>query len=56
MCKECFFALFEGEVHRTITDNCLFSPGDKVCIGASGGKDSTVSLLLLLLLLLGFGV
>ena len=42
LCKECFFFTFEAEVHHTITTNNLFSPGDKVAIGASGGKDSTV--------------
>ncbi|CAE6470021.1 unnamed protein product [Rhizoctonia solani] len=42
ICKECFFKVFETEVHNTIIDNQLFKPGDRVAIGASGGKDSTV--------------
>lgn len=42
VCKECFFQVFEDEVHRTITSNALFTPGETVAIGASGGKDSTV--------------
>ncbi|PSS36871.1 hypothetical protein PHLCEN_2v1299 [Hermanssonia centrifuga] len=42
ICKECFFYVFEMEVHNTITEARLFNPGDKVAIGASGGKDSTV--------------
>ena len=42
VCKECFFEAFEYEVHRTITKNKLFTPGELVAIGASGGKDSTV--------------
>jgi cytoplasmic tRNA 2-thiolation protein 1 len=42
ICKECFFQKFEDEVHETITEGKLFKPGDKVAIGASGGKDSTV--------------
>ncbi|KAF5357686.1 hypothetical protein D9758_007488 [Tetrapyrgos nigripes] len=42
ICKECFFYVFETEVHNTITQSKLFSPGDRVAIGASGGKDSTV--------------
>ncbi|KAI0288269.1 cytoplasmic tRNA 2-thiolation protein 1 [Russula brevipes] len=42
ICKGCFFAVFETEVHNTITDAQLFKPGDRVAIGASGGKDSTV--------------
>ncbi|KAF8314729.1 hypothetical protein DL93DRAFT_2058003 [Clavulina sp. PMI_390] len=41
-CKDCFFELFETEVHQTIMNAKLFSPGDRVAIGASGGKDSTV--------------
>lgn len=42
ICKECFFYVFETEVHHTIVSNNLFKRGDKVAIGASGGKDSTV--------------
>ncbi|CAF0733529.1 unnamed protein product [Brachionus calyciflorus] len=42
MCKECFFFVFEEEIHKTITDAKLFKPGEKIGIGASGGKDSTV--------------
>ncbi|KAJ2835030.1 cytosolic thiouridylase subunit Ctu1 [Coemansia furcata] len=42
ICKECFFYVFETEVHNTIVDSKLFKPGDRVGIGASGGKDSTV--------------
>ncbi|KAH9490443.1 cytosolic thiouridylase subunit Ctu1 [Bulinus truncatus] len=42
LCRECFFLAFEEEVHHTITSANLFSPGEIVAIGASGGKDSTV--------------
>ncbi|CAK7266055.1 cytosolic thiouridylase subunit Ctu1 [Sporothrix epigloea] len=42
LCKTCFIAVFEDEVHHTITSSGLFYPGEKVAIGASGGKDSTV--------------
>lgn len=42
ICKGCFFYVFEEEIHRTITTNRLFKRGDRVAIGASGGKDSTV--------------
>ncbi len=42
ICKECFYAAFEDEVHRTIVTHKLFSPGERIAIGASGGKDSTV--------------
>jgi cytoplasmic tRNA 2-thiolation protein 1 len=42
LCKNCFYAAFELEVHETIIDNNLFKKGDRVAIGASGGKDSTV--------------
>lgn len=50
MCQDCFFRAFEAEVHATIVDNALFSPGDRVAIGASGGKDSTVLAYILKLL------
>ncbi|KAH9175141.1 hypothetical protein EDB89DRAFT_1847964 [Lactarius sanguifluus] len=42
ICKDCFFRVFETEVHNTITEVRLFKQGDSVAIGASGGKDSTV--------------
>ncbi len=42
LCKSCFFNLFETEIHNTITSNALFHPGERIAIGASGGKDSTV--------------
>ncbi|KAK0641106.1 hypothetical protein B0T16DRAFT_334772 [Cercophora newfieldiana] len=42
LCKGCFITIFEDEVHHTITSSGLFFPGEKVAIGASGGKDSTV--------------
>ncbi|XP_043924264.1 cytoplasmic tRNA 2-thiolation protein 1 isoform X2 [Protopterus annectens] len=42
MCRECFFWAFEEEIHQTIVNAKLFTRGEKVGIGASGGKDSTV--------------
>ncbi|PHU29011.1 Cytoplasmic tRNA 2-thiolation protein 1 [Capsicum chinense] len=39
---ECFYTVFEDEIHRVILDNHLFKPGERIAIGASGGKDSTV--------------
>lgn len=42
LCKACFLETFETEVHQTITSNSLFFPGERIAIGASGGKDSTV--------------
>ncbi|KAK7351999.1 hypothetical protein VNO80_17413 [Phaseolus coccineus] len=42
MCRNCFFHAFESEIHQLILNNSLFSPGERVAIGASGGKDSTV--------------
>lgn len=42
LCKECFYLVFETEIHNTITEAQLFQPGEKVAIGASGGKDLTV--------------
>lgn len=41
-CHDCFYKAFEDEIHHTIVTNNLFQRGDKVAIGASGGKDSTV--------------
>jgi cytoplasmic tRNA 2-thiolation protein 1 len=42
LCKECFYHVFETEIHNTIVRNNLFQPGEKIAIAASGGKDSTV--------------
>ena len=42
VCKGCFIKMFEEEVHHTIISSKLFYPGERVAIGASGGKDSTV--------------
>ncbi|KAL8863231.1 MAG: hypothetical protein Q9178_000606 [Gyalolechia marmorata] len=42
LCKPCFIYLFETEIHNTITANSLFRSGERIAIGASGGKDSTV--------------
>lgn len=42
LCRSCFAAAFEAEVHDTIVSAGLFQPGETVAIGASGGKDSTV--------------
>ncbi|KAF8405491.1 hypothetical protein HHK36_010398 [Tetracentron sinense] len=36
--KECFYAVFEEEIHKVIVDNHLFKPGERIAIGASGGK------------------
>jgi cytoplasmic tRNA 2-thiolation protein 1 len=38
VCQDCFFLVFETEVHRTIVDNQLFTRGETVAIAASGGK------------------
>ena len=42
LCKSCFIKVFETEIHTTITNSSLFYPGERIAIGASGGKDSTV--------------
>jgi cytoplasmic tRNA 2-thiolation protein 1 len=42
LCKPCFLTVFETEIHHTITTHNLFHRGERVAIGASGGKDSTV--------------
>ena len=42
LCRTCFVSTFEREIHQTITAHHLFARGEKIAIGASGGKDSTV--------------
>lgn len=42
ICKACFISVFEEETHNTIVSSKLFHRGERVAIGASGGKDSTV--------------
>ncbi|KAI5800125.1 hypothetical protein EDC01DRAFT_536751 [Geopyxis carbonaria] len=42
LCIACFINIFELEVHQTIVTSKLFQRGQRVAIGASGGKDSTV--------------
>ncbi|OAD66101.1 hypothetical protein PHYBLDRAFT_119512 [Phycomyces blakesleeanus NRRL 1555(-)] len=42
ICQACFYHVFETEIHHTIVDAKLFRRGERVAIGASGGKDSTV--------------
>ena len=39
VCKDCFYTVFETEVHNTIVEgDGIFRRGEKVAIGASGGK------------------
>jgi hypothetical protein len=38
ICKDCFFRVFEDEVHQTVIENKLFHRGERVAIAASGGK------------------
>lgn len=49
ICKECFFTVFEDEIHHTIVSNNLFKRGDRVAIAASGGKGEWLQFKLLLL-------
>ncbi|KAH6633003.1 hypothetical protein C7974DRAFT_163232 [Boeremia exigua] len=42
LCKLCFIDVFETEIHHTIVSTSLFQRGERIAIGASGGKDSTV--------------
>ncbi|KAE8652032.1 hypothetical protein Csa_018735 [Cucumis sativus] len=42
ICRECFYEVFEEEIHQVIVKNQLFRPGERIAVGASGGKDSTV--------------
>lgn len=42
ICKICFFYLFENDIHNTIINDNLFTRGETILLGVSGGKDSTV--------------
>ena len=42
VCQECFFIVFEEEIHHAIVSSKMFKPGEVIAMGASGGKDSTV--------------
>ncbi|KAK4524748.1 hypothetical protein GAYE_SCF05G2651 [Galdieria yellowstonensis] len=42
LCRCCFYNYLEDTVHQTIVEEKLFQPGERIAIGASGGKDSTV--------------
>jgi cytoplasmic tRNA 2-thiolation protein 1 len=42
LCRTCFLTTFELEIHHTILSHNLFTRGERIAIGASGGKDSTV--------------
>lgn len=42
LCTTCFTSNFELDLHHTITKYNLFSPGEKIAVAVSGGKDSTV--------------
>lgn len=42
LCAPCFTSLFESEVAQTVESTHLFHPGERIAIGASGGKDSCV--------------
>jgi len=42
VCLDCFFESFELEIHYTIITSKMFKKGERVSVGASGGKDSTV--------------
>ncbi|PSK60469.1 cytoplasmic tRNA 2-thiolation protein 1 [Elsinoe australis] len=42
LCAPCFLHAFETECYSTITSSSLFHPGERIAIGASGGKDSCV--------------
>lgn len=41
-CRTCFFTAFEDEVYDTIVKEGLLLRGERIAVGASGGKDSTV--------------
>lgn len=41
ICRECFYEVFEEEIHEVIVENQLFKPGERIAIGASGGKGTS---------------
>ncbi|KAK6541301.1 nucleotidyltransferase, variant 2 [Orbilia ellipsospora] len=43
LCRSCFIDAFEMEIHTTILESgIMLTRGERIAIGASGGKDSTV--------------
>ncbi|KAI6230643.1 Cytoplasmic tRNA 2-thiolation protein 1 [Aphelenchoides fujianensis] len=42
VCRRCFAFWFEEDVHATIRREAIFRAGERVAVGVSGGKDSTV--------------
>jgi len=46
-CHSHFIAFFEKRIRRTVRQQSLVKPGEKIAIGVSGGKDSAVTLHLL---------
>jgi cytoplasmic tRNA 2-thiolation protein 1 len=38
VCKECFYELFETEIHDALICGNVFTRGDRIAIGVSGGK------------------
>jgi len=47
LCKRHFKELFERRVRKTIRMSRMFGPNDRIVVGLSGGKDSSVLLFLL---------
>jgi len=47
LCRDHFIANFEAKAKRTIRENRWISPGDKIAVAFSGGKDSGALLLFL---------
>lgn len=42
LCRECFFKAFEEEIYQVIISEDLLHRNERIAVGASGGKDSTV--------------
>ena len=45
ICRECFYEVFEAEIHQVIVENRLFKAGERIGIGASGGKGEHLCLI-----------
>lgn len=52
LCKQCFYAALEGEVHETIVKHNLFKPGERIAVAASGMSTAFPNFCLLLKMLI----
>jgi len=41
LCRNCFIDFFESRIRKTIRKKNMIDVGDRICVGLSGGKDSS---------------